>query len=105
MKRKLLVGLAAILIVGLRTSAAPRTISRITDHLVSSCVSAPCDNTFAYPIEQSPTIDVEGQMHRPLDEPRGHGLGRDGIDSLGRDLVGNHKIKVRSVRTPTRACA
>ena len=97
MKRTLLVGLAATLILGLHASAAPRTITRIYGPPGELCsVSAPCDNTFAYPIEQgkAPIIDVEGQY---VDLSTGLEVTGSGVTvstPAGGTSSSNHKIKV-----------
>jgi len=65
MKRTLLVVLTAAVAIGVRTSAAPRTVTHIYGPPGQLCTTtAPCDNTFPYPIVQgtAPVIDVEGQF-------------------------------------------
>jgi hypothetical protein len=65
MKRNVLATLGVALLLGWRPAAAPMTVTNIWGPPGEMCtVSAPCTNTFAYPIPQgrTTTIDVEGQF-------------------------------------------
>lgn len=65
MKRSILATLAVMLLLSWRPWAAPMTVTNIWGPPGEMCIlTAPCNNTFPYPIPQgrTTTIDVEGQF-------------------------------------------
>jgi hypothetical protein len=65
MKRSILATLAVVLLLSWRPWAAPMTVTNIWGPPGEICIlTAPCNNTFPYPIPQgrTTTIDVEGQF-------------------------------------------